>query len=82
MAVFFLSLLPQFVPASPGSFAALVPLGLAFCLMTFGWLSLYAVILHRLGAIFQRSQVRRTFDAVTGTVLIALGLRLATQQRS
>ena len=50
--------------------------------MTFGWLSLYAVILHRLGAIFQRSQVRRTFDAVTGTVLIALGLRLATQQRS
>ncbi|HLM21050.1 MAG TPA: LysE family translocator [Propionibacteriaceae bacterium] len=82
MAVFFLSLLPQFVPAAPGSFAALVPLGLVFCLMTFGWLSLYAVILHRLGAIFQRSQVRRTFDAVTGTVLIALGLRLATQQRS
>jgi threonine/homoserine/homoserine lactone efflux protein len=81
MAVFFLSLLPQFVHAPSGSFAALVPLGLVFCLMTFGWLSIYAIALNRIGPLLQRSRVRRTLDAVTGTVLVAFGFRLATQTR-
>ena len=78
MAVFFLSLLPQFAsPASVG-FAAFAPLGLVFCLMTFGWLSIYALVLHRVGSFIQRSRVRRTLEAVTGTVLVGLGIRLAT----
>jgi threonine/homoserine/homoserine lactone efflux protein len=81
MAAFFLSLLPQFVPVASGRVAALVPLGVVFCLMTFGWLSLYAVVLNKVGPFLQRSQVRRTLDAVTGTVLVALGLRLAAESR-
>jgi threonine/homoserine/homoserine lactone efflux protein len=81
MAAFFLSLLPQFVRAPSGSFAILIPLGLVFCLMTFGWLSMYAVVLDRVGPFLQRSRLRRTLDAVTGTVLVAFGLRLATQTR-
>jgi threonine/homoserine/homoserine lactone efflux protein len=81
MAIFFLSLLPQFVPVA-GSIAALLPLGLVFCLMTFGWLSLYAGVLHRLRPIMQRSRVRRTLDAVSGTVLVALGIRVATETRA
>jgi threonine/homoserine/homoserine lactone efflux protein len=79
MAAFFLSLLPQFVPAAASSFAALLPLGLVFCLMTFGWLTLYAVVLHRLGPIMERPRVRRALDAVSGTVLVALGIRVATE---
>jgi threonine/homoserine/homoserine lactone efflux protein len=79
MAAFFLSLLPQFVPVASGRVAALLPLGLVFCLMTFGWLSLYAAVLNKVGPILQRSRVRRTLDAVMGTVLVALGLRLATE---
>jgi threonine/homoserine/homoserine lactone efflux protein len=82
MAAFFLSLLPQFVPAAVGSFAALIPLGLVFCLMTFGWLSLYAAALHRLGPIMHRSRVRRALDAGSGTVLVALGIRVATETRA
>lgn len=81
MAIFFLSLLPQFVPVA-GSIAALLPLGLVFCLMTFGWLSLYAGVLQRLRPIMQRSRVRRTLDAVSGTVLVALGIRVATEARA
>lgn len=81
MAAFFLSLLPQFVPVASGHVAVLLPLGLVFCLMTFGWLSLYAVVLNKVGPFLQRSRVRRTLDAVTGTVLVALGLRLATETR-
>ena len=81
MAAFFLSLLPQFVPIASGRIAALLPFGLVFCLMTLGWLSLYAVVLNRVGVFLQRSRVRRTLDAVTGTVLVALGVRLATETR-
>ena len=81
MAAFFLSLLPQFVTDLSSGFAALVPLGAVFCLMTFGWLSIYAVVLQRFGRFMQRARVRRTFDAVTGTVLVAFGIRLATATR-
>ena len=81
MAAFFLSLLPQFVRDPSGGFAALVPLGAVFCLMTFGWLSIYAVALDRVGPFVQRARVRRILDAVTGTVLVAFGIRLATETR-
>jgi threonine/homoserine/homoserine lactone efflux protein len=81
MAAFFLSLLPQFVKDPSGGFAALVPLGAVFCVMTFGWLSIYAVVLDRVGPVLQRARVRRMLDAVTGTVLIAFGIRLATATR-
>ena len=81
MAAFFLSLLPQFVRDPSGGFAALVPLGAVFCLMTFGWLSIYAVVLDRVGPFLQRARVRRILDAVTGTVLVAFGIRLATETR-
>jgi threonine/homoserine/homoserine lactone efflux protein len=81
MAVFFTSLLPQFAPAGGGSFAAMLVLGLVFCTLTFVWLSAYAAAIDRAGHVLRRTGVRRALDAVTGTVLVALGLRLATQQR-
>jgi len=77
MAVFFVSLLPQF--ASP-SFASLLALGLVFCALTFAWLSAYAFVVARVGDVLRRSRVRRILDAVTGAVLVALGLRVATER--
>jgi threonine/homoserine/homoserine lactone efflux protein len=81
MAVFFTSLLPQFAPTGGGSFAAMLALGLVFCAMTFLWLAAYSAAVDRAGHVLRRSGVRRALDAVTGTVLVALGLRLATTQR-
>jgi threonine/homoserine/homoserine lactone efflux protein len=77
MLAFFTSLLPQFA----SSFAGLLALGLTFCAMTLVWLSLYSVIVTKAGALLRRERVRRTIEAVTGTVLIALGLRLATEAK-
>jgi threonine/homoserine/homoserine lactone efflux protein len=77
MLAFFTSLLPQFA----SSFAGLLVLGLLFCAMTLVWLSLYSVVVTKAGALLRRARVRRTIEAVTGTVLIALGLRLATEHR-
>jgi threonine/homoserine/homoserine lactone efflux protein len=73
MAIFFTSLLPQFAQ----SFPALLAHGLVFCALTLAWLSLVA----RVGSALRRPRVRRVVDAVTGAVLVALGLRLAGERR-
>jgi threonine/homoserine/homoserine lactone efflux protein len=80
MAVFFASLLPQFAPGGKASFAVLLALGLAFCTMTFAWLTVYAVAISSLGRLLTAT-VRRALDAITGVVLVALGLRLATDDQ-
>ena len=81
MAVFFSSLLPQFAPHGDGAFATLVLLGLVFCALTFAWLAFYAFAIARIGGVLRRPKIRRTIEGVMGTVLIALGLRLAAEQR-
>jgi threonine/homoserine/homoserine lactone efflux protein len=77
MLAFFTSLLPQFA----STFAGLLTLGLVFCAMTFVWLTAYSLVVTRVGATLRRERVRRAMEAVTGTVLIALGLRLAAERR-
>jgi threonine/homoserine/homoserine lactone efflux protein len=77
MAVFFGSLLPQF----GDSFPALLGLGLLFCALTMAWLSAYAVALALAGDALRRPRVRRALDAITGTALVALGIRLAAADR-
>ena len=77
MAVFFTSLLPQF----GHSFAALLVLGLLFAAMTLVWLTAYAFAVARAGDVLRRPKVRRLIDAVVGLVLVAFGVRLATERR-
>jgi threonine/homoserine/homoserine lactone efflux protein len=74
MAIFFTSLLPQFGPSYVSSLA----FGLAFCALTLAWLSAYAIVVERLGDVVRHGRARRALDAVTGTVLVAVGLRVAT----
>ena len=81
MAIFFSSLLPQFVVAGPGAGVAMLGLGLVFVTMTLLWLSGYAVVVARAGNVLRRSRVRRTIDAITGAVLLAFGGRLAAEGR-
>jgi threonine/homoserine/homoserine lactone efflux protein len=81
MAVFFPSLLPQFAGGGEASFGSLFLLGLVFCAMTLAWLSAYAIAVAKAGDVLRRPRIRRTLDGVMGAVLVAFGVRLATQQR-
>ena len=76
MAVFFPSLLPQFAH----SFGALLALGLVFAAMTLVWLSGYALVVARAGDFLRRPRVRRAIDAIVGVVLVAFGVRLASER--
>jgi threonine/homoserine/homoserine lactone efflux protein len=80
IAVFFTSFLPQFTTAG-ASFGALLVLGLVFCLMTFCWLVGYGAVVAKAGDVLRRPRVKRVLEGLTGAVLIAFGVRLATEQR-
>ena len=77
MAAFFPSLLPQFA----SGFAPLLAFGLVFSVLTLAWLTAYAFAVARAGDFLRRSWVRRALDALVGVVLVALGLRVATERR-
>ena len=78
MAVFFASLLPQFVPQGSSTFAGLALLGLSFCTMTLAWLTAYAACIVKAGDFLRRPRVRQSLEGVTGITLLAVGLRIAT----
>ena len=77
MLVFFTSLLPQFGHTTVG----LIALGLVFSSFTAIWLCGYALAVARAGDALRGGRLRRALDAITGCVLVALGLRLAAERR-
>ncbi len=80
MAAFFTSLLPQFgTTGGDPSFWPMLAFGLLFCLLTWLWLAAYVTVTDRLGHVVRRKGVRRAIEAVTGTVLVGLGVRVALQ---
>ncbi len=81
IAIFFASLLPQFVPPGAEAIPALMVRGLIFAAITFAWLALNAAVVARIGDALRRPFVRRSVEAVTGTLLIGLGLRIAAERR-
>ena len=76
MLVFFTSLLPQFGHTAIG----LIALGLVFCSLTATWLCGYAFAVARAGEALRAGRLRRLLDALSGCVLVALGLRLAAER--
>lgn len=82
MAVFFTSLLPPFAAfGGEASFVPMLGLGVLFCAMTLAWLSAYALAVDRASRVLRRSRIQRALDAFTGMVLVALGLRVASEAR-
>jgi threonine/homoserine/homoserine lactone efflux protein len=77
MAVFFPSLLPQFVAVDAPAFLTLLGLGILFCVMTLAWLTGYAFAVARAGDVLRRRAVQRVVETVTGVVLVAFGIRVA-----
>jgi threonine/homoserine/homoserine lactone efflux protein len=80
-AVFMVAFYPQFVPAGRPLFATTALLALLqVAIEIVVYLSLAGAV-ARAGGWFRRPAVRRRLDAVTGTVLVGLGLRVAVDGR-
>ncbi len=80
-AVFMIAFYPQFVPADRPLFATTAVLAaLQVVLETAFYLTLAAGV-ARAGGWFRRPRIRARLEAVSGTVLIGLGLRVAATAR-
>jgi threonine/homoserine/homoserine lactone efflux protein len=80
-AVFLLALYPQFVPHDRPLFAATAVLGLLQVAVELCVYGVLALGVARAGTWFRSTVVRRRLEATTGTVLVALGVRLALSER-
>ncbi len=81
IAVFFTSLLPQFIDRGASALPALLLLGALFNTLGLVWLTGYALAAARGRAVLQRPRIRTLLDYLSGTVLIGLGIRVALERR-
>jgi threonine/homoserine/homoserine lactone efflux protein len=80
-AIFMVAFYPQFVPADRPLFTTTAGLALVqVTIETAFYLSL-AYAFGRAGRFFRGSRVRRRLDAIAGTVLVGLGIRVAVSSR-
>jgi len=78
-AIFYMAFLPQFInPAQSALLQSLFLAGLHFIIAMI-WQCLLALMVKQLKLWLQRPKVSQVFDGFTGTVMIALGLRVATE---
>jgi threonine/homoserine/homoserine lactone efflux protein len=81
IAVLFTSLIPQFVTPGPSATLDSLVLAAIFAGLGLAWLVGYALVASAAAATLRRPTITRVMSAVTGVVLVGLGLRLATQPR-
>ncbi|WP_340681496.1 LysE family translocator [Amycolatopsis coloradensis] len=78
VAMFFLALIPQFLPHS-ASTAQTLQLAVLATTVAVVWTFVLATLVGSLRRFFSSGRVRRTMDAVMGTFLVGLGIRVAVQ---
>jgi threonine/homoserine/homoserine lactone efflux protein len=86
IGVFYTAMLPQFIPEGAPHLATGLLLALVHDIEGMAWFALLILGAHQIGALLRRLRlsrraVRRSMDAVTGTVLIGFGLELALSER-
>ncbi|WP_233160808.1 LysE family translocator [Actinophytocola xanthii] len=79
VAVFFIALLPQFVPAN-ASVLDHVLLAAVAATVSLVWFIVLVNLVSALRRILTAVRVRRIVDAVMGTLLVGLGIRIAVTQ--
>jgi threonine/homoserine/homoserine lactone efflux protein len=80
VGVFYATFLPQFIAPGQPVFATSVMLASIHAALGLVWLTVYGYGTARLADIFSGGRVKRILEALTGTVLVAFGLRLAADQ--
>ncbi|GIG56820.1 lysine transporter LysE [Longispora fulva] len=81
VALFFITLLPQFFPRHGGGLGYALLLSAIFAVIYLLWFSLYVLVVDRAGAVLRRPKVRARIERVTGLLLVGFAVRLALQTR-
>jgi len=81
VALFYLTFLPQFIPAGAPVLRTSLLLAMIHNALGFVWLSIYARFVDRLRSALTRPVVKAWLERVTGGALVLLGARLAWSRR-
>lgn len=81
VGVFYVSLLPQFIPAGVPVVPFSMGLAAIHAAMGLAWFAAITAATRPLSALLRRSAFARAIDGMTGSVLIAFGIRLALERR-
>ena len=81
LAIFFVSLFPQFIQRGHSSLATGVTMAGLIVSLDLVWYSTLALIVTRLRRAFVTGAWQRRLERVTGSVMVGLGLRLALESR-
>jgi RhtB (resistance to homoserine/threonine) family protein len=79
VGVFYLSVMPQFLPTGVDPLAGSLALGTIHVLEGLIWLSLVVVVVGRARGWLTRPAVKRRLEQVTGVVFLGFGMRLALE---
>lgn len=79
-ALFMSALVPQFVVRG-GPWWQLPSMVLITAVVSFCWMSFYAVLFAKVGDVLRAVNVRRMIDGAIGVVLVSFGVRLAFAQQ-
>ncbi len=79
VGVFYLSVLPQFLPHGVSPLLASTAMALVHNVEGLLWFTALVFLVRRAARVLSRPAVRRRLDQVTGVVFLAFGLRLAFQ---
>jgi threonine/homoserine/homoserine lactone efflux protein len=81
LAIFFVALFPQFLERGHSSVTVGVAMACLIVSLDLVWYSALALLVTRLKRAFVRGPWQRRLERVTGSVMVALGLRLALESR-
>ncbi len=81
LAVFFVALFPQFIPEGDPVLPATVMMALIIVVMDLIWFTVIALAVSRAKRVLTEPKWQRRMEAASGSVLVALGIRLALISR-
>lgn len=81
VALFYLALLPQFVGAGDPVLAKSLLLAAIHGCISFSWQAILSLALGKIRPLLARPAVYRTLEALTGSLLVGFGIRLALAHR-
>ncbi|MBO2453075.1 LysE family translocator [Actinomadura barringtoniae] len=78
VALFFVTFLPQFLDPARTAWVQAMSLSAVFAVLYVAWFGLYISAIDRLGRFLRRPRVKARIERVTGALLLAFAVRLAT----
>jgi threonine/homoserine/homoserine lactone efflux protein len=79
--LFFTSLFPQFINVKHGTLAGFIIVFITLGIVAFGCYMLYAIFGARINILFKEHSFKKSFNRVTGSILIGSGLALVFSKK-